>query len=272
MLAALAMALLAAAPAPELPAVAGWTAVDPARYTPENLYEVINGAADAFIAFDVETLDTAEYRGPNKAVVSVDLYRHRDPVRAFGIYSQERSPARPALPVGVEGTGDATALQFVIGAAYVKLALVSPPGSADLLAFAKKLAEGLKGTRAPPALLVAFPAKGRKARTEKLAARDFLGHAFLHDAATAAYEGGFRLFALDAKDEADARAMVRRWLEVGKQQAPEVPPAEAVIADPLHGKVLVRWKGKWVWGAVDAGAETRTELVDALGQALTRLR
>lgn len=43
-----------------------------------------------------------------------------------------------------------------------------------------------------------------------------------------------------------------------------------VIADPLHGKVLVRWTGKWVWGAVDAGGEKQAELVEALGQALAR--
>jgi hypothetical protein len=238
------------------PQVAGWKlTAPPTQYTPDNLFEFIDGGADAFLQFDFEELLTASYVNAQKVEVSVEIYRHRDAARAFGIYTQERPAGSVRLPVGTEGNAGADHLEFVAGAAYVKLAQSGGKDTPFLRMFADKIAAGLPGTREPPPVLKCFPEKGKRPRAEKLAARNFLGHAFLHDAAVAPYqiEGTqFRLFAIEGKDEGDARAMVQRYLAAAKALAgPIEKTGKITLKDPLNGEVLLCWDGRWLWGAVD---------------------
>ena len=128
----------------------------------------------------------------------MDIYHHKDAVRAFGMYSQERPAGTTLLPIGVEGYGGPDYLEFVVGSYYVKLVQSGAGAPPVLRRFAESVCANLPGTRKAPAILKAFPERGKRVRAEKLAARGFLGHAFLHDAVPVPYlRGGanFRLFA-----------------------------------------------------------------------------
>lgn len=275
MLSLLCLAALAAAPAAPPPMEALFPKIDgftldgkPAKYGPDNLYEYINGAADAFLAYDFEELGAGTYKAADKSEVSVDVYRHRDALRAFGMYTQERPNGSQPLPVGVEGYEGEQHFEFVAGAYYVKLA-----GKTSLLrGIAEKIAPLLPGTREAPALFKAFPAGGKLLRAEKLATRDFLGHAFLHDGFTVPYEvegAKFRLFVIEGRDTADAAEMLRKYLAFAKA-APKGLAAEGAttLDDALNGKVDLAWRGRWIWGAVDAPSKARKGLVEQLGKAL----
>ena len=61
-------------------------------YTPENLWDFINGAADTYLAYGFVDLHVAEYK-KGKNVIKLEIYRHSDNTMAFGIYSTERSPS-----------------------------------------------------------------------------------------------------------------------------------------------------------------------------------
>jgi hypothetical protein len=54
-------------------------------YTPDNLWDYIDGAADTYLAFGFENLHIAEY-SKGKNIIKVEIYKHPDNVQAFGIY------------------------------------------------------------------------------------------------------------------------------------------------------------------------------------------
>ncbi len=273
---ALATALAAAAPEETLfPAVDGWKLSGFATYSPENLYEYIDGAADAFLQLDFEELKTATYTNAEKVEVVVDVYRHRDPTRAFGMYAQERPGGYTPLPVGTEGYAGADHFELVAGPYYVKLTQ-SKGGATHLRPLAERVAAKLPGPRGAPKVLECFPEKGKRARAERLAVKDFLGHPFLHDGFTAPYEIDgvrFRLFAARGKDAADARAMVGRYLAAAHAAPAPAPGPEgwATVKDPLNGEVLVGWKGLWVFGAVDGSVKGQRAMVEELAKKLASL-
>jgi hypothetical protein len=261
------------------PQVEGWKlSAAPTRYTPENLFEYVDGGADAFLQFDFEELLTASYVNAQKVEVTVDLYHHRNAARAFGMYTQERPAGSTPVPVGTEGIAGADHLEFVAGPVYAKLAQAGGKEASFLRAFAEKIAARIPGTREPPTVLKCFPDKGKLPRAEKLTARDFLGHAFLHDAAVVPYQNGgvkFRLFAIEGKDESDVRTMVQRYSALAKSGANAIgKTGTATLKDPLNGEVVLRWDGRWLWGAVDVPApreqppEALPALLDELGRNL----
>lgn len=257
---------------PDLP---GFRVTAGPSYGPDNLFEYIDGGADAFLQFEFEELQTATYLGPDKVEVTVDIYRHKNADRAYGMYALERPPGTTAIPVGVEGYAGTDHLAFVAGAFYVKLVQGGPKGDFVLPRFAERLADVLPGRRTLPAVLAAFPDGGRIPRAEKLAASNFLGHGFLHDGVAVPYKvdgATFRLFAVHGKDGADVREMVGRYRAAAKLPASDVKPSGSeTLKDPYNGEVLLRWHGSWLWGAVDGPAPSRQQLVDDLGKRLPRL-
>jgi len=258
------------------PQLEGWKlSAAPTQYTPDNLFEYIDGGADAFLQFDFEELLTASYVNAQKVEVTVDLYHHRNAARAFGMYTQERPAGSSPLPVGIEGNAGPDHLEFVAGPVYAKLAQAGGKEPSFLRLFADRIAAKLPGTREPPAVLSCFPDKGKRQRAEKLAARDFLGHAFLHDAAVVPYQVDglkFRLFAIEGKDESDVHTMVQRYSVVAKSPAHPIENAgSTTLKDPLNGEVLLRWDGRWMWGAVDQPSQhgpALEALTDELGRNL----
>ena len=160
------------------------------------------------------------------------------------------------------------------GDTYVKLALPAGGDAGLLPMFAEKIAAKLRGPRTLPPVLACFPDQGKKPRAEKLIARDFLGHAFLHDAAVVPYEvegTRFRLFAVEGKDEADVRAMVTGFRKLANLPNLDAPDeGKATLKDPLNGQVTLVWKDHWLWGAVDGAAPPT--LIEELGKKLLSIK
>src|SRR5512133_2305471 len=71
-------------------------------FTPENLWDFINGAADNYLAYGFADLHVAEYK-KGKDVIKLEIYRHGDTTLAFGIYSSERSPTFRFVNLGAQG-------------------------------------------------------------------------------------------------------------------------------------------------------------------------
>src|SRR5512145_3220618 len=60
-------------------------------YTPGNLWELINGAADIFLSYNFQDLQMAEYENKDE-MIRVEIYRHKTGNDTYGIYSAERMP------------------------------------------------------------------------------------------------------------------------------------------------------------------------------------
>jgi len=243
----------------KFPSVNGWKQAGAVQtFNPGSLYEYINGGADLYLAYDFEELKVAEYQNNQKAAVTVEVYRHRTPIHAFGVYSQERTPGANFVEVGVQGYQEQHALNFLSGNAYVKITGydTGPEDHAILLTFAKAVAANLGAKGAFPSILAGFPGEGKVRNSEKFIARKFLGYPFLRSAFSADYDlsgRNFRLFIIQGKDQAECRDMVEKYLaQLGMKDKP-VAEGQYTLSDAYHGEIELHWKGDRIWGILDLG-------------------
>jgi hypothetical protein len=239
------------------PEVAGWKRSGEIQtFSPKTLYEYIDGAADLYLMYDFQALKVAEYQNEKKSSVTVDVYFHKTPIHAFGIYSQERLPDANFINVGAQAYVESNALNFLTGPYYVKISSYNT-GAEDreiLLIFAKKVAEGLGEKGSLPSILSCFPEEGKKKHSEKFINQNFLGYSFLHSAFTADYElsgAKFKLFVIES-DPMECKGMMQKYLLQTGSPAKEVVEGHYTLHDPYQGEIDLCWQGKYIWGIVNA--------------------
>ena len=261
------------------PEITGWKQTgEPQTFLPGTLYEYINGGADLYLAYDFQELKVSEYVDDKKATVTVEVYRHKSPTEAFGIYSQERLPDANYLNIGAQGYMDKNILNFLAGSFYVKINSYNT-GADDqevLQAFAKKIEENLNERGGLPSLLSVFPAEGKLRNSEKFIARNFLGYSFLHSAFTADYDLSgkkFKLFLIACKDRNECRNIIQEYLRQVKSAKKEVVEGRHTFSDPHHGIVDLCWEGIHLWGVLDlADPDLRSRHLKLLEDELTKVK
>jgi hypothetical protein len=240
----------------KFPEITGWKQSGEIQtFTPKTLFEYINGAADLYIMYEFQKLKVAEYKNEKKASVTVEVYEHKTPTHAFGIYSQERLPNANFVDVGAQGYIENNVLNFLTGSYYVKMTSYNT-GAEDreiLLTFAKKMSEnlGTKGTL--PAILSSFPEEGKKKNSEKFINRNFLGYSFLHSALTADYElpgKKFKLFVIEGVDKNDCKEMMQKYLRQTESSEKSAVEGRHTVPDPYHGEIDLYWRGTYIWGTL----------------------
>jgi hypothetical protein len=198
-------------------------------------------------------LKVAEYLNEKKASVIIDVYRHKTPTHAFGIYSQERLPNADFIDVGAQGYGEEEILNFIAGPYYVKITgyKIESGGQEVLISFAKKAAENMEEKGALPALLKSFPPDGKVRNSEKFIAKNFLGYSFLHSAFTADYEYSgveFKLFVIEVADKSECESMIRKYVEQTRSPRKDLGEGRYTLSDPHHGEIELHWQGAYLWG------------------------
>jgi hypothetical protein len=240
------------------PEVVGWRQSGEIQtFNPETLFEYINGGADLYLTYDFQELKVAEYLNEKKASVILEVYRHKTPIHAFGIYSQERLPDADFLEIGSQGYIETNVLNFLAGSTYVKINSFKT-GADDreiLMTFAKRISGALGPGGALPSILSSFPEEGKKKNSEKFIAVKFLGYAFLHSAFIADYEVSgmkFKLFVIECAERDDCKGMVEKYLQQTGNPAKDAGEGRYMLSDRYHGKVDLHWKGKNIWGILNA--------------------
>ena len=239
---------------PEIP---GWKqSGEIETYSPQTLFEYINGAADLFLAYDFEELMIVEYQNDRKATLTVDVYRHRIPLLAFGIFSQERLQSATILDIGVQGYREKEFLNFWTGPYYVKIAgfKIEPEDEKALTALARKLAENMGEKGSPPSVLAIFPEEGKLRNSEKFIAKNFLGYSFFLSGFTADYDLSgkkFKLYVMEGANPEDCRNMIQKYLEKIQKPRENLAEGRYTILDPYHGEMDFVWKGKYIWGVLN---------------------
>jgi hypothetical protein len=244
---------------PPFPEIKGWKQTGGIlTFSPRKLYDYIDGAADLYLTYDFQELKVAEYQNEKKASVTVEIYRHKTPTQAFGIYSQERLSNANFLEIGGQGFIEKDILIFTQANYYVKINSADT-GAEDeevLLTFAKKVAENLGEKGSLPPLLSSFPEEGKKKNSEKFIAKNFLGYSFFLSGFTADYDLSgkkFKLFVMEGDNPEDCRRMIRKYLEkVGKPRE-NIGEGHYTLQDPYHGEMDFSWKGKYIWGVLNLG-------------------
>lgn len=244
------------------PKIGGWKQSDEIQiFSPENLYDYINGGADLYLKYDFQELKVAEYQNDQKASVTIEVYRHKTPTHAFGIYSQERLSNANYLDIGAQGYSEKGILNFLTGNYYVKMSSFNtgPEDPEVLLTFAKKVVENLGGKGSLPSILSSFPQEGEKKNSEKFIAKEFLGYSFFHAGFTADYEVSgkkFQLFLIEGIDQKDCQNMIQEYLKHTGDLQNKIEEGRYKLKDPYHGEMDFYWKGNHIWGALNLDDST----------------
>ena len=241
------------------PEIRGWKLNrDNVVYNSDNLWELIDGAAELYLAYDFQDLHLATYSGRKGREVRVELYRHSTPEDTYGIYTAERMPDYSLIEMGVQGYTSPGILHFFTGHYCIK---VLSAGSADvdeatLKVIAGRVSSGLGQTGSWPEEVGLFPETGKVAMSDAYFASNFMGYSFLQSAFTARYDaaGEFTLFIMHGK-AGEAKNMLDKYLGQFKEDKTEQLENITVVQDPFNGKVYLFPCGDYLVGAMNAANE-----------------
>lgn len=215
-------------------------------FTPDNLWNFINGAADTYLSLGFEELHVAEYvKGRN--TIKLEIYRHKDATQAFGIYSSERSATFRFLNIGAQGYKTDGSLNFLKGRYYVKIRTNSSSEKVllSLETLALRVADMLPGESVLPKILSDFPAEGIKKNEETYIADGVLGHEFLRGAYKAVYETGemtFSIFIFDKPTPEACRKTSNDWLKKAGIDPDDSSTGKYAFRDGYNGDIFLSWK------------------------------
>jgi hypothetical protein len=234
-------------------------------YVAENLWEYIDGAAEQFLAYEFDSVAAQDYLSPDGKGLKVEIYRHRSPLMAFGIYTQFRSPDYEFFEIGGECFGDEYSLHFWKGPYFVKINVFEESGelAAAMKDFAGEVAGKIESEGTLPALLTCFPEEGLLEKsiiyvTEGVLGRGTFPPAFIGEYRIDGSAGKLYLFQTNGDDHARE---IHDWyaglIDAGMDE--RVTPHGTYIAgagtDQYRGRVLIfRYGGRL--GIVTGFADT----------------
>lgn len=214
-------------------------------YTPGDLWDYINGAADAYVSYGFSELHIAEYiRGKN--TIKVEVYDHLKPLPGFGIYSYERSPQYKFIEIGAQGYAEAGLVHFFKGRYYVKVVTNSKSKSigTSLIQIARNVAAVLPGDNAMPEMIRLLPVNGRVANEETYLNESVLGHSFLEGALRATYHldgNRFNLYLFRTESVKKAAETVAAYLRSADIDADSDSEGRYKFKDGYNGTVYLVW-------------------------------
>jgi len=218
-------------------------------YTPANLWDYINGAADAYLTYGFSELYIAEYLDGDNAF-KAELYVHKDPIYAFGMYAVERSLDYNFMELGVQGYSEASHVHFVKGKYYIKLKTNATGKNTEklLMKIASLIEAELKGETTMPVMFSIFPEEGRQADTEYFVASSFLGYSFLNEVYSCKYsidDKSFTAFIIGGDNEALLKDLKGKALDAGFSKGMHI------IKDRYNGTLYIRESGDMLIGTLN---------------------
>jgi hypothetical protein len=240
----------------KFPDLEGWNKSQEIQvYSPENLYEYINGAADFYLTYNFEELQVIEYRAGQDKSILAEVYRHKTAVYAFGIYSHEKPESGTFLDIGAQGYYEDILLNFLAGKYYVKLNSynLSDQEKKILPGLAEKLAAILNTDSSLPEILGCFPTENKIQNSEKFIARNFLGYDFFNYCFVSDYGDPmdpFTVFIIETKDSDESKSVLKKYFEFIKHNEQEIKKADYSLKDPYHGDISISWQDRYIWGII----------------------
>ncbi len=264
-------------------AAKGWKMVgSPRIYTARNLFDLIDGEAEAILAYDFVQCAHGEYApdGQSKPSLTVDVFQMRDDLNAFGVFGSDRQSGK-VVPVGTEGVRiSSSGLNFWRGPFVVRCTIVKvdPAHQAALTALASATEKRITAPKTLPAQVMALP-KGRQPRSEKFVRSGVAGQSYLTNAVTARYpQAGFgaEVFIATYANPAAAKAAFGKYRTYEQKNGTGLAAmagagdAAFTVLDRYAKNVAVAQKGRYVVGVVRA--KEKEAAVKLLREAVAGLR
>jgi hypothetical protein len=245
----------------------------PSFYVSANLYEYMDGGADIYQLYDVETLLHWDLH-TSAGDLTLDVFDMGTPENAFGMFSAESSPAYDFFPLGLAAYRNEGIINFAQDRYYVKLAAFGESSAAVLNEYAMAISSRIGGSRELPALLRKLPEAGRKPHTEQYIRKDPMGHPFLAPVYQAVYGSGKderKLLLSVGKDAADAAARMKQLAEhfakTGKWQTASGYGDGAMRGtNSFEGAVVVKVKGRYVVMLLNPGTGGEAFFMDVVAR------
>jgi hypothetical protein len=161
-------------------------------YTAENLYELIDGRAEFYIAYDVIGLCFVSFtrRDESDIFIDVSIYDMGTVTNAFGVFTAERSPEARQLKLGRDSYRAGADYYIWKGRYYVQV--IAPDDSAEYQQITKNIAEqvtkSLRETKEPVWGLTALPRENLVPQSVRYYLVDAMGLDFMENTYTARYQ------------------------------------------------------------------------------------
>ena len=144
---------------PAADAVPGWTRDgDLETYVSDTLYDLVNGQADAFYAYNFEQVAVQSYAGED-TVLRIEIWQLATPADAYGLFTRNRS-GEPADVGNESDTDPGRRLAFWQDRYYAQVRGRQALEDATLRAFAEAVAAALPTGGETPALMNKLPPDG----------------------------------------------------------------------------------------------------------------
>ncbi len=255
---------------------------NPRYFGPENLYDLINGGAEIYVAFGLKRMVTADYAAKSHEGITVtaEIYDMATPTNAFGRFARflkgktDIAEVGKGLPEALAGQGlmGTSNASFWKGSHLVNLTLLdeSPTATMEsigartrelLPGFAEAVAKQLPGELGLPGLLPRFPEEGRAARSEAYDVKRLAGIEGLGAGFSAGYGTGDEAYVLFVTDETDTPdKLVQAVTGAAKAES------KTHLARAVGNRVIGYAAASAGWTGKDSAKATRQ--VDALEKAL----
>jgi hypothetical protein len=248
---------------PEPDPAAGWKwDFETEVYTPENLFEYINGEAEVYNDYSFIDMATGSHVRIDDAMASVtfDIYDMGTPLNAFGIYSNYRRPGLTFDEIGEEAIVSELNIRFFKGRFFVQLSA----GSMDEVVrkAMRDYADRLAGVIRPadrPVELSYLPGEGRAPHTLKYLAKGLLGQAAFERSLQAVYNlpsGDCEAFVVPKENEDDAVEALGQFIQSLQRQgqltdAYDFSRARQLLTNTeYYGRVMTEVYGRFIVGVV----------------------
>jgi len=242
-------------------APAGWKLYDEVlQFTPDNLYEQINGRAELFLSYNVVSLTYATFDDSSDPNLSINLsiYDMGTTLNAFGVFSVERSLGEPQVDLGREAYRSG-ANHYVWKGRYYIQAIVSDSGKQAQEAtwgIVQEVSSQLKDTGEEFWGANVFPPESLVKDSLKYFLVDALGLEFMRNTFTALYQrDGIEISTFISKraSEAEAFAALEEYSAFGKRYGKRIQRStengtEFLICEMQRGYDVVTTKGTYLVG------------------------
>ncbi|MCI0494627.1 hypothetical protein L0Z72_06435 [candidate division KSB1 bacterium] len=248
--------------ATDFPDIKGWQPEgEILTYNPENLYEYINGAADQFLDYGFQILQSQDFsKGDLK--ITIDIYDMGESINAFGMYKTERPRDQEGEPIATEGIVAPPYQALLLkDRYYVKVnAFDGELSDSTGRSVLEAIANALPGTTGFPDVLQMLPQQGMIPGSEGYTKIGYLGLTELKNCIHANYKdqngNEFQYFVVLPRDEKPIekiwQSFSEKWTLVEKASHPTY--RKKIPYKGINGMMLLEEK---IIGVTDAFDEAQ---------------